>query len=246
LDAEIRWQQGHVGARVSNLSMGGALLEIRRQAITALCERLGRAPTNKIHTLFEPPFVVRLAGGRVAATADMMRIARRPEDSEVVCIACRFRSPLTPDDLHALGIEQRSCTPEAGFLALPPKKMPMQVSVASDARLEVLPRTEDGAAPRATPWPAFVGPLLAMNRAALAFRLSARDAAVVVSRLAARPFDVRVAARGRILWTGEAWLLAVRAGAQDLEVVVHATEEPGDALRSVFRGRTKAFNAEKA
>jgi hypothetical protein len=54
---------------------------------------------------------------------------------------------------------------------------------------------------------------------------------------------VRVAVRGRTVWSGEAWLLAVRVGegAPDLEVVVHAKDEPSEALRPLFRGRTKAF-----
>jgi hypothetical protein len=243
LDAELRWQQGRLPARVANLSMGGALLEVRRQEIAALCERLGRAPTHKVHTLFEPPFLVRFGTGRVAAAADMVRIAWRPDQGNTVYVACRFRCPLTPDDVQELGVEPRTCAPEAGFLAIPSEKMPLQVNIATDAVVEVHPQEEDRARPAGRP--AFTGTLVAMNRSALAFRLSARDAAEVVARLSSRPFDVRVVVRERTLWSGEAWLLAVRVGegAPDLEVVVYAVDDPGDALRSLFHGRTKAFSS---
>jgi hypothetical protein len=242
LDGELRWQQGRLPARVTNLSMGGALLEVRRSDITAALERLGRAPTHKVHTLFEPPVLVRFGTGRVVASSDMIRIAWRPDVPNLVYLACRFRCPLTPDDVHELGVEPRTCAAESGFLAVPSEKMPLQVNVATDATLEVYPRSEqDGAEAEG---PAFRGPLVAMNRSALAVQLSARDAGEVVARLSSHAFDARVVVRGRTLWSGEAWLLAVRVreGAPELEVVVHATDEPGEALRGLFHGRTKAYS----
>jgi hypothetical protein len=243
LDAEIRWQQGRLPARVKDLSMGGALLEVQRAELMEALARLGRAPTNKIHTLFEPPILVRFGSGRVTASSDMVRVAWRPEAPGLVYVACRFRCSLTPDDVHELGVEPKTCAAESGFLAIPSDKMPLQVNVAADATLQVFLCTE-GDAPKAGR-PAFAGPLVAMNRAALAFQLSARDADEVVGQLSSRPFDVRVVVRGRTLWSGEAWLLAVRVRecAPDLEVVVYAKDEPGEALRGLFHGRTKAFSA---
>jgi hypothetical protein len=173
----------------------------------------------------------------------MVRLSWHPDDQDIVYVACRFRSPLTPDDVRELGLGAAACTPEPGFLAVPSEKMPFQASIAGEATLEVLPGAEGGEA-RADDDPAFAGPLVAMNRSAIAFRLPARDASEVVARLSSRPFDVRVSSRGRTMWSGKAWLLAVRAGCNspDLEVVVQAKDEPSDALRSLFRGRTKAFS----
>jgi hypothetical protein len=216
LRAEIRANGASLPAVVADASAGGALVSVSEQAVLRALGKPERGVLGGLPELLGRGFGIRISSRRVTTTATLVRVTWRQDDPGRLYLGCRFDRPLQARELRRLGLSAAVCGPERGQQARPSSEMALHAPADRPVLLEI--RDESRLL--------LAGPLLAAEGRSVATELSPGDPTEAAARLGRHTLRIVARANDQVLWTDQAYLLAIRAAAtapQAVEIVLLAS-----------------------